>query len=101
MSKTAEELWEEMKKERAYDLNTLKVTPDDPVLKHGGGEWLGTVRSFIQCKAVNGEQVCWGSNDALEFRRTLTVSDLEYLASRIAANAVNEFITQLRSKGVK
>jgi hypothetical protein len=101
MSKTAEELWEEMKHGRAYELSTLKVTPDNPVLRHGGGEWLGTVRNFIQCKVINGEHVIWGSHDALEFRRTLTVSDLEHLASRIAAAAVNEFIEELRRKGVK
>jgi len=101
MSKTAEELWEDMKRERAYDISTLKVTPADPVLRNGGGEWLGAVREFIQCKAINGETVTWGSQDRVDFRGSLTVQELEHLASRIAANAVNEFIQQLRHKGVK
>ena len=44
-TKTAEQLWEEMRKERAYDLKTLKVTPLDPTLSHGGG-WVQCGVSF-------------------------------------------------------
>lgn len=86
---------------RAFDLKT-RVTVNDPVANgHGGGEWLGIVREFIKSKAANGETVIWGSGDILNFRRELSVKQLELLAANIAASAVNEFIDKIRRDGVK
>jgi hypothetical protein len=41
------------------------------------------MRDFIQRRATNGERVTWGSNDYVNFA-SVTVADLELLASRIA-----------------
>lgn len=56
-------------------------------LMERGGAWLGVIHSFIQRKAMNGEQVIWGSNDFLHLRDQ-TVLDLESLAADIAAAAI-------------
>ena len=68
--------------ERASAVNLLTVQ---------GGTWLGSVRDWIQRKAINGETVSWNSNDQLTFRDGITVADLELLAAVIAADALNEF----------
>lgn len=56
----------------------------ETLLAERGGQWLGTIHSFIQRKAMNGEQVIWGSNDLLALKDQ-TVLDLEILAASIAA----------------
>lgn len=56
-----------------------------------GGEHYGAVRNWIQCKAVNGESVTWGSQDEVRLQHRLTVSLLEDLACTIASAAINEF----------
>ena len=58
--------------------------PAPTLLNERGGAWLGVMHSFIQRKAMNGEQVIWGSNDLLALRDQ-TVLDLETLAANIAA----------------
>lgn len=60
-------------------------------LRTRGGEHFGAVRNWIQCKAVNGEDVTWGSQDLVKLRQPLTVSLLEGLACTIASAAVNDF----------
>ncbi len=56
-----------------------------------GGAHYGAVRNWIQCKAVNGDSVTWGSQDEVRLSYNLTVSLLEDLACTIASAAVNEF----------
>lgn len=90
-----------MKDKRAIDLKNLKVTPQDPCLNYGGGEWLGWVRDYIKCKCVNGEDVTWGSEDHLKFRNQMTVREFEHIAATIASKAVNQFIEKLNMDGVK
>lgn len=70
-----------------------------------GGDWLGSVRNFIQCKAPNGEHVTWGSSDHVTLN--VSVLDLEHLAARIAAHAVRDaradidsFLETLRPSGI-
>ena len=73
------------------DSPKVHISPQQIASK--GGEWLGTIRNWIQCRCQNGEQVTWGSQDQL-IPRSLTVMDLEHLASRIASAAVNEYINK-------
>lgn len=40
-----------------------------------GGKWLGTARSWIQHKCINGSDVTWGSNEVL--KPYLTVRQVE------------------------
>ena len=61
-----------------------------PLLQNEGGEWLGTIREWIQREALNGESVIWGSHEYLKLQPQ-SVSDMENLAARIAAAAINEF----------
>ena len=61
-------------------------------LSQRGGEHYGSVRNWIQCKAVNGDRVTWGSNDPVQLSYNLTVKLLEDLSCRIAAAAVNDFL---------
>jgi hypothetical protein len=70
-------------------LEKLSKIDSQGLLMKGGGNWLGTVRNWIQRKAYNGETVTWGSHDYLKLKE-LTVSDLEQLAALIAANAIRE-----------
>ncbi len=56
-----------------------------------GGSHLGSVREWMKCKARNGENVTWGSQDLLQLRYPLTVQLLEDLACQVAAAAVNDF----------
>lgn len=88
---TAEGMWEVKKAEMALaEITTFVEAPD--LLNNHGGAWLGIVREWIKCKFRNGESVTWGSNEVLEGNR-ITVSDLEKLASRVAASAINEAYT--------
>lgn len=59
-------------------------------LRQYGGEHYGVVRNWIQCKATNGSDVTWGSQDVLR-GVTFTVRVLEDLACKIAAAAINDF----------
>lgn len=56
------------------------------VLKRGGS-WLAAARSAVQCSAVNGESIKWGSSEAV---RGMTMRDVEELAARAVAAALNE-----------
>lgn len=60
-------------------------------MRQQGGAHYGAVRNWIQCKAVNGESVTWGSQESLQLRYPLTVKLLEDLACTIAAAAINDF----------
>lgn len=59
------------------------------LLNKHGGRWLGVMREFLQCKAINGDHLSWGSNDWVQFR-SITVSDVEHLAARITYAALTE-----------
>lgn len=59
---------------------------DEYELSRKGGKWLGKMREGIKVYARNGESVTWGSRDMV----SIAVQDLEYLASCIAASAINE-----------
>jgi len=60
-------------------------------LRAKDGAWLKSARDWIWCRCINGEQVIWGSGEALIKRGgPITVQDLEELASIIAAAAINE-----------
>jgi len=56
------------------------------ILKRGG-HWLGAVRSWMQTRCRNGEDVTWGSHDRLE--RTFTVKDVEEIASIAVTGYIN------------
>jgi len=73
------------------DKSKIKIEALDLLMKKGGS-WLGTIRNWIQCKFNNGEHVTWGSKDYLT--GSFTVRELEDLASRIAAAAINEYINK-------
>lgn len=60
------------------------------VLASAGGQWLGAARTWMQCKATNGERVTWGSDDLLQ-GVTLTPRIVEGLAAIVASAAINEF----------
>lgn len=55
-----------------------------------GGSHLGTVRSWMQRKAANGESVTWGSNEELRFRCSITPSLLENLAQDIRDASISD-----------
>lgn len=56
-----------------------------------GGKHLAVVREFIKCKAINGDQVIWGSFDHLRLK-PLTVYDLERLSTQIAKAVISDFL---------
>lgn len=56
----------------------------------GGENWLSTARSWIQTTFQNGSEVNWGSQDLLKGKQYFTVRDIEMLAARVAAAAINE-----------
>lgn len=53
-----------------------------------GGEWLGTVRRWIQSRAINGEACAWGSDEILKVQ--VSVADMEDLAAEIGWSAARE-----------
>lgn len=55
-------------------------------LQKQGGTHLAACREFVQRKAMNGERVIWGSVEPV----TLTMRDIEEMASEIAAASLNE-----------
>jgi hypothetical protein len=59
-----------------------------------GGNWLGRIRSWIQWNAYNGDDVNWGSDSYLRLK-SLTVKDMETIASQIAADALVEYSDNL------
>lgn len=61
---------------------------------------LGVIRRWIQSNARNGERVIWGSNEFLELK-SQSVRDMEYLAEKIADEAVKEYIKQTERKKEK
>lgn len=63
---------------------TTRLTPRE--LLNRGGEWLGAARSWIQCRARNGSEVTWGSNETLQMQ--VTVADIEHLAACVASLAM-------------
>jgi hypothetical protein len=58
-------------------------------LSHKGGEWLGVAREWIQRRYRNGDSVNFGSDDVLE--GNIREIEIEWVASEIAAAAINEF----------
>ena len=54
-------------------------------LAEKGGKWLGAAREYLQWHVRGGDSCIWGSNEPL----TLTVSQIEEMASVIAAAAIN------------
>ena len=86
--KYGEALWEI---KRAKNELVKMVTPVTGLsLLDTGGDWLGVARNWIQCNFHNGDSVTWGSGDILKGRE-LNVRDIETLAARIAAAAINEY----------
>lgn len=59
------------------------------LMNERGGDWMGVIHSWIQRRAVNGEQVIWGSNDFLRLKDQ-TVLDMELLAADVAEAAIRE-----------
>jgi hypothetical protein len=91
-----QQVWESVFATRSMIEDHVNEVPanDEPVQAHDllmnkGGSWLGTARHWIQTNAYNGDSVTWGSEDELR-RGPLTVRDVEYLASIVAAAAINE-----------
>ena len=85
---TAEGIWDARRATEA--LENLSAYSNPFSIMEKGGEWLGTAREWIQCKFNNGSDVTWGSQDVLT-GRTITVYDIEQLAARVAAAAINEY----------
>lgn len=54
-----------------------------------GGKWLGAVRSYMQSRFRNGDQVTWGSQQILE-GAPLVVKDVEEIGARAVAAYINE-----------
>ena len=52
-----------------------------------GGAWLGAVRSYIQRRFLNGEEVKWGTHD--ELKPVATVKHFEEAAAEVAATERN------------
>lgn len=55
-----------------------------------GGEWLGNIREWMKCKAINGCDVTWGSETPLILRSPLTVAELERIAAKAASSCAAE-----------
>lgn len=66
-----------------------------------GGSFLGAARSWIQWNALNGSDVAWGSEDRLQFNRSLTVKDVEEFAAKIAVATLEDFKGHLTTEGEK
>lgn len=73
-----------------------RVFPSD-LVKCMGGNWLGSIRSWIQFNAMNGSDVTWGSNEFVKLRH-LTVFELECLAAQIALATLEQFKERLVTK---
>lgn len=73
-----------------------RVYPSE-ILQQMGGEWLGSIRNWIQWNASNGSDVTWGSHEYLKLK-SLTVSDLEALAAQIALATLRQFKNNLATK---
>lgn len=87
---TPEQIWEaHLLKGQIEFLDTPAPLPIT-MLTQIGGTWLGSLREWLQCKAINGSDVTWGSHQPLRFSSPLTVYDFEYLAARTAAQAIQE-----------
>lgn len=66
-----------------------------------GGEWLGAARNWIQWNCSNGSDVTWGSHDRLKIDKSLTVSDIENFAARIAIATLEQYKANLVTDGEK
>lgn len=70
------------------------------LLSKAGGEWLGNVREWIKCKAINGCDVTWGSQtDVLRFSSPLTVYDVETIAAKAASAMQAEIFKGATKRG--
>jgi hypothetical protein len=58
-------------------------------MSKNGGLHLAAMRQWIQERAINGERVEWGTEQVVQLP-PLSVRDLEHLACRIGAAAVND-----------
>lgn len=75
-----------MEPERPAGGVAVRVEAD--VVARSGGAWLGAARTWMQENKINGSDVRWGSNELL--RPGVTVREIEQLAARVAAAAINE-----------
>ena len=71
-------------------IEALNYRPSVEDLAGWGGNWLGTVRNWIQINFRNGSDVTWGSFDPLNPSSVLNPQKLEQLAATIASEAVKE-----------
>ena len=78
----------------------IDVNPMMTLLREKGGEWLGSARTWMQRKAMNGDTVTWGSEDYLKLK-PLTVVEIESFAATIAAAALREQAKDIQQYGVK
>lgn len=62
-----------------------------------GGNWLGELREWIKCKAINGCDVTWGSEEPLKFRGPITVAEVERIAARAASSGAAEALGMKQS----
>jgi hypothetical protein len=79
-------------------MNPDKITL---ALQKRGGEYIGSMRRWIQWECFNGDSVQWGSQDYLEFRRKPTEYDFERLADRIATAALTERFTSDEDRAIR
>jgi endonuclease/exonuclease/phosphatase family metal-dependent hydrolase len=56
-------------------------------LRKQGGAWLGAARHWVQWNVAGGDQITWSSNTPL---RSVTMREVEELASEVAAAEMNE-----------
>jgi hypothetical protein len=59
-----------------------------------GGPWLGEARNLLQCRAMRGEYLTWGSQDLVT---GLTVRDIEDMAIKVAAAALAAYEKELNA----
>jgi hypothetical protein len=69
-----------------------KIKVEAHILMRSGGKWLGAARSYLQWHVPRGDSVTWASNDTV----TMTVKQIEEMASEIAAAALNDPPTAIR-----
>lgn len=84
--------WEKISINRIDEQIELLKRPEYGLtMSSQGGSHFGCIREWIKCKASNGENVTWGSQDLLQLSGPMTVKVLEDLACRIAAATLNDF----------
>lgn len=64
-----------------------------------GGDWLGTVRRWVQFKKYNGNTVTWGSEEVLN--PPMTIRQVEEVAKLAAVAAGNELLKKYKGVVLK